>query len=236
MALTSASVFAAAFFTGPQIASICCTVGFLVVALIGLIIDQGAPPTSVVTVLSLLFPSMNYMFMMGYMCRYEEQGLPTNLLRAPEPTSEQPSASHTPGIAIWALLVLHIFIYPILAAYAERAVNRTTYNKRIAGAQTGRDSAVEVTNLTKIYRPKFYQRWLTTTKAKDVVAVTDLALAARRGQITCLLGANGSGKTTTLEMIAGFRRPTRGFIHIDAGRGQLGELQIPTCCHQYSLH
>jgi ATP-binding cassette, subfamily A (ABC1), member 3 len=236
MALTSASVFAAVFFTGPQIASICCTVGFLVVGLIGLIVGKDSPPTGVVTILSLLFPSMNYMFMMGYMCRYEEQGLPTNLLRAPKSTSEEPSASLTPGVAIWALLVLHILIYPILATYTERAINRTTYSRRTTGGHTGRDSAVKATNLTKIYRPKFYQRWFTGTKAKDIVAVTDLTLTARRGQISCLLGANGSGKTTTLEMIAGFRHPTRGSIHIDAGRGQLGELQILTCCRQYEFH
>ena len=223
MALTSASVFSAMFFTGPQISSICSTLGFLIVALIGLLVDKGTPSTGAVAILSLLFPSMNYMFTLGYMCRYEEQSLAINLLRAPEPSLQQTSSSQLPGIALWAFLVLQIILYPVLAAYAERWIHETASDKRAMTLRPEEESAVKVLGLTKIYRPTIRQKWFSRVKPKDVVAVSDLNLVARRGQITCLLGANGSGKTTTLEMMGGFRRPTSGSIHVSAGRGQLGE-------------
>jgi ABC-type glutathione transport system ATPase component len=193
------------------------------VGLIGLLVDKGTPSTGAVVILSLLFPSMNYMFMLGYICRYEEQSLAINLLRAPKPTPAQLSSSQLPGIVLWAFLVLQTFYYPILATYAEGWVHETSSGKRTMGVHPWEESAVETSGLTKIYQPTLGQKWFTRAKAKDVVAVSDLNLVARRGQISCLLGANGSGKTTTLEMIGGFRRPTSGSVHVSAGRGQLGE-------------
>src|SRR5215207_2817781 len=46
----------------------------------------------------------------------------------------------------------------------------------------------------------------------DVAAVDDLSLEIVSGEFLTLLGASGSGKTTTLRMIAGFERPTSGDI------------------------
>ncbi len=48
-----------------------------------------------------------------------------------------------------------------------------------------------------------------------VEAVRSVSLLVPDGQITTLLGANGSGKTTTLRMIAGLLKPDRGQILID---------------------
>ncbi len=47
-----------------------------------------------------------------------------------------------------------------------------------------------------------------------VKAVRDVSLQAKAGQITALIGPNGSGKTTTLNMISGFQKPTSGTIHL----------------------
>ena len=41
-------------------------------------------------------------------------------------------------------------------------------------------------------------------------AVEDIDLFIEPGEFFSLLGPSGSGKTTTLRMIAGFERPTRG--------------------------
>lgn len=46
------------------------------------------------------------------------------------------------------------------------------------------------------------------------LAVRDLGLEVRRGEFLSLLGASGSGKTTTLMMLAGFERPTSGSIEL----------------------
>ena len=49
----------------------------------------------------------------------------------------------------------------------------------------------------------------------QIHAVRDVNLAAGRGEFLTLLGASGSGKTTTLMMIAGFVTPSRGDILVD---------------------
>ncbi len=54
-----------------------------------------------------------------------------------------------------------------------------------------------------------------------VIAVNELTLSAKRGEICVLLGANGSGKSTTLDAIAGLNTVTSGTITVD-GTGGLG--------------
>jgi putrescine transport system ATP-binding protein len=54
-----------------------------------------------------------------------------------------------------------------------------------------------------------------TKKFGDFVAVDDVSLKIYRGEIFCLLGASGCGKTTLLRLLAGFDEPTAGNIWID---------------------
>ncbi len=54
-----------------------------------------------------------------------------------------------------------------------------------------------------------------TKKFGEFVAVDDVSLKIYRGEIFCLLGASGCGKTTLLRMMAGFEEPTSGSIWID---------------------
>ena len=54
-----------------------------------------------------------------------------------------------------------------------------------------------------------------TKKFGDFVAVNDVSLNIYRGEIFCLLGGSGCGKTTLLRMLAGFEQPTSGRIFID---------------------
>lgn len=46
----------------------------------------------------------------------------------------------------------------------------------------------------------------------DRQVVRDLTLDVRRGEITALVGGNGSGKTTTLRLLAGLIQPQCGFV------------------------
>jgi ABC-type glutathione transport system ATPase component len=164
--------------------------------------------------------------MIGYMCRYEEQGLPTNMLRSADSTPAGPSDSRVPGYLLWVYIVLQIFIYPVLAVFTEKWIHDTRSRARTIGISADAQNspvAIETSGLTKIYRPKLYRRWFTPGKAADVVAVRDLDLVARKGQVVCLLGANGSGKTTTLDMIGGLQKLTSGSIRINAASSHMGK-------------
>jgi branched-chain amino acid transport system ATP-binding protein len=46
----------------------------------------------------------------------------------------------------------------------------------------------------------------------DLIGVADVSLAVEQGSVVALLGSNGSGKTTTLNAVAGLVRPSRGAI------------------------
>jgi ABC-type multidrug transport system ATPase subunit len=62
----------------------------------------------------------------------------------------------------------------------------------------------------------------------DFPAVRSVSFDAPEGSILALLGRNGAGKTTMLEMLAGLSRPSAGAIRIagdsDDNQGQIGVL------------
>lgn len=49
-----------------------------------------------------------------------------------------------------------------------------------------------------------------TKQYKDVIAVNDLTLSIREGELFSLLGVNGAGKTTTIKMLSCLTEPTKG--------------------------
>ena len=54
-----------------------------------------------------------------------------------------------------------------------------------------------------------------------VHAVHGVSFAAREGEITVVLGANGAGKSTSLRAVAGFHKPDSGAVELD-GRSSFG--------------
>ena len=49
-----------------------------------------------------------------------------------------------------------------------------------------------------------------TKKYKDVIAVDNLSLTVKEGELFSLLGVNGAGKTTTIKMLSCLTKPTDG--------------------------
>jgi len=47
-----------------------------------------------------------------------------------------------------------------------------------------------------------------------VLALNDFSLDIQRGEIVCLLGPNGSGKTTFIRLLAGFLSPSAGTLQV----------------------
>jgi ABC-type Fe3+/spermidine/putrescine transport system ATPase subunit len=57
-----------------------------------------------------------------------------------------------------------------------------------------------------------------TKRFGDVVALHEVSLQVRRGELLTLLGPSGCGKTTLLNLVAGFLAPDSGEIAIDGAR------------------
>lgn len=56
----------------------------------------------------------------------------------------------------------------------------------------------------------------------NVVAIQDVSLEVRLGEILCLLGDNGAGKSTVIKILSGLFRPDSGVIRIDGAVTELG--------------
>ena len=95
---------------------------------------------------------------------------------------------------------------------------------RLAGARGAQDgtsivnSAVQPEKLSASSRHTGREvevRGLWKSYGHEVYVVRDVSFALRRGEFLTLLGPSGSGKTTSLMMVAGFEKPTRGEILVD---------------------
>ena len=90
------------------------------------------------------------------------------------------------------------------------------------------DFAIETEGLTKVFGAK--------------TAVDSLTLGVPTGSVFAFLGRNGSGKTTTIRMLMGFMRPTRGSCRVlghDSGaltpavRGRIGYMSESHPLHEW---
>ena len=218
LSLASFSIFGAAFFHKAQLSGIVTTIISLLLAVLAQVIEKGS--TGAVAVLSLLFPPMNYTFFTILMARWERQDEGTNLIKA---APQNPST--LPGIVFFVFAIVHILAFPILGAIVENALYGTASKGRQLSTDTqGLQAAVRLSGFTKRYKPSWWARNVATRfgKRKEiVVAVNELNLTVPQGQIMVLLGANGSGKSTTLEAIAGLNPVTSGTVAVD-GYGGLG--------------
>ncbi len=73
---------------------------------------------------------------------------------------------------------------------------------------------IQINGLTKIYKLNAKKMQELKTKENTKVAVNNVSLEARPGEIFGLLGPNGAGKTTTLRCVATLLKPTKGDIKV----------------------
>jgi len=220
LSLSSFSIFGAAFFHKAQLSGISTTIISLLLAVLSQVINKQLS-TGAVVILSILFPPMNYNFFTILMARWERQNLGTNLVK---PAPQNPWT--IPGIAFFIIAIVHIIVFPLLAALVERKLYGTASKGRttFVGNSDSPQAAVQLSAFTKCYKPSWWARNIATQFGKrkeTVIAVDDLSLTIPQGQIMVLLGSNGSGKSTTLEAIAGLNTVTSGSIAVD-GYGGLG--------------
>ncbi|CAK7231169.1 hypothetical protein SBRCBS47491_007839 [Sporothrix bragantina] len=223
LALASMSLLGSSLFKRSQLSGVSVTIVYLLLAIIAQTIT--APKTVAVTVLSLFFAPCNYVFFITNVARFEKHELPVNLVEIP-----QDSPWHLPSIVLWIFLVLQIIIYPIIGAFIERYLYGTiTTGRNIETRPEGGGvdenglplPALQLDQFSKTYYPGPLRRafgWVKKAPA-PVHAVRELTLSAVHGQILVLLGANGSGKSTTLDAIAGTSKLTSGRITLDGTHG-----------------
>jgi ATP-binding cassette, subfamily A (ABC1), member 3 len=221
LSMSSLSIFGAAFFHKAQLSGITSTIVCMLLAVIAQVASKAG--TASVAILSLLFPPMNYVYFIILMARFERQSFGTSLIKtAPYVNS---TTSSLPGIVLWIFLIIQIIIFPILGAWVERTLYGTASKSRTVDHSQTTSKAVSLTGFSKHYRQRGISRFFSSAirrRGQDVVAVNDLTLTAEKGQIMVLLGANGSGKSTTLDAIAGLTSITTGSIQVHYPEGEGG--------------
>ncbi|KAF2688847.1 P-loop containing nucleoside triphosphate hydrolase protein [Lentithecium fluviatile CBS 122367] len=215
LALTSFSLFCASFFKKSQLSGSITVVIALVFAILPqTLYDQKR---STAYVLSFLCPAASYTYLVIGTATFETGPTPIQIWGYAGDTNDENRVKL--GFH-WIFLVIHIVVFPVLAFVVEHVLFSTASPSRSFATPTNSsDPTVALSSFSKTYKPGFLSRIFKSRK--DVKAVVDVSFNAYSGQILCLLGPNGSGKTTTLNSIAGQHKATSGQILIDP-RGGLG--------------
>ncbi|KAH8176925.1 ABC transporter domain-containing protein [Sarocladium implicatum] len=218
IAMASMSIMYASFFKRAQLSGI---TAVLATGLLGIVAQSLTDPsTGTVAVLSVLFAPCAFVYFLCTISHFEEQRRAGNLVEYPPNSSWE-----IPAIAFMVFLVIQIFVYPLIGALIEsNSYGTSTKGRQVIVHDTSSmgDNAVQLQDFSKTYMPNLFSRlWPFGPKPEPVHAVRGLTFNAGRGQIIALLGANGSGKSTTLDAIAGLNKLNGGGITID-GTGGLG--------------
>jgi ABC-2 type transport system ATP-binding protein len=109
----------------------------------------------------------------------------------------------------------------------------------MAGAKPGH-SLTEVEPLSILRLESVVKTYRDPMTLRPFTAVGGISLTLERGEIFGLLGPNGAGKTSTIKMILGLTRPTRGLIRIEGrdpwdpdARRKLGYLPENPCFYDH---
>ncbi|KAF2660232.1 P-loop containing nucleoside triphosphate hydrolase protein [Lophiostoma macrostomum CBS 122681] len=207
-AFTSFTLFMVSFFRKAHLSGAIATVIALVFAILPMVLIEQTKTQC--TIFSLLFPSANYSYFVRELGQWELSQQRADVYSLP---STQDDWTLT-LCAHLVCLVIQILVYPLLALVVEHILFSTASPGRTPSVPTdATGSTVTLTDFCKTYKPSMFSR------RKDVHAVVDMNLTAYPGQILCLLGPNGGGKSTTLNCIAGQQKVTSGKIDLDATGG-----------------
>ncbi|KAH7462884.1 hypothetical protein FOMA001_g18400 [Fusarium oxysporum f. sp. matthiolae] len=222
-ALTSGCVFGATF--AIRYSTILAVIALIGMAAFAQLLDSQTEPitASVAMAFSIMFPSCSYVFVLNSMARYEKAGKATNIYTIPpSPGFEVQKA--TIG-TLWLCLCLSIVAFPLVTIAIERFVHGVSRRGRQfkTGPKADNTSlAVQVIGVTKTYKANIWKRMCCFGKRRPVIAVNAMTFSSNKQQVLCLLGTNGSGKTTTMDLITGRQSLTDGSIQINAPASKIG--------------
>ncbi|KAJ6506502.1 hypothetical protein C8R45DRAFT_969874, partial [Mycena sanguinolenta] len=214
LSLASWAMFVAVPFGKSQLAAI--VSAFLALILSVIVVQTRIEGTTACAVLTVVFPPMFYMFAVRTIDGFEGASIHTDATQ-PDPQG---------GLTLLPLLVIaviNVFLYPYLTFLLERRMYQTEPSSgpwwRYCGERTKPETtraidptlAVSVQGLGKTFN-SFFNR-----KSKQVTAIADLTINVPRSGIFVLLGSNGAGKSTFLDILGGLTRPSCGVVTFEGG-------------------
>ena len=213
ISLSGFSLLASSLFRRAQLSGISAVLVVVVLAIVAQFAEGARYPASLPGVLAtaiLFTPNAFVYFMINVAC-FEQYGNPLDIAQ-PTPNNSYWSV---PAYVFIGCIIAQIIVYPILGAILERWLHSNSSRARhLRHAKDMDGNAIRMRNFSKTYRVAFREKDRTK-------AVKNLSLDIHAGSLTVLLGANGSGKSTTLSAISGLESITGGNIEVD-GTGGIG--------------
>ncbi len=213
LALTGYSILVSSLFRHVQISAITSVIAAIVFALVAQFAEgfaRTATSTGVIAT-AVLFPPSAFVYFLIIAASFE-QGQKALDIHGVAPSNDYWSVTAS---TIFGCLVFSIVAYPIVGALLERWLHGSSSRHRYIrpASELGGDA---------IRLDGFSKRYNVAAKKRDrIQAVDKLSLNVHAGSITVLLGANGSGKSTTLKAISGLESISGGRIELD-GTGGIG--------------
>jgi oligopeptide/dipeptide ABC transporter ATP-binding protein len=98
---------------------------------------------------------------------------------------------------------MHSLGNPRTARSGDRVITSTAQRESVAPGMV--EPLIELDKVSRVFE----------TPSGPITAVDGVSLALGAGEILCLVGESGCGKTTTGKMLAGLLRPTSGRLHFE---------------------
>ncbi|KAK5166925.1 uncharacterized protein LTR77_007654 [Saxophila tyrrhenica] len=213
LGLVGYSILVSSIFRHVQISAISAVIVAMVMALVAQFaesISQTASDTGVIAT-AVLFPPSAFVYFFIQAAYFEQNIEPLELGVNPDGNYYW----NVPAATFLGSLVLSIVLYPVLGAVIERWLHgSSSKNRYLRSAEELGGDAIRLDGFSKRYN-------VAAKKRGRIQAVDNLSLKVHAGSITVLLGANGSGKSTTLKSIAGLESISGGSIELD-GTGGIG--------------
>ena len=160
---------------------------------------------------AILFPPSAFVYFILVTAGFEQGGARLSLTRVASGGSD--NHWHLSRATILAFLACQILLYPMVGVLLDHLLHGIpSKGRRVRPNHLDNGDAVRLAGFCKTFKSR-------RNKKQLVQAVDDLTLSLRAGSITTLLGSNGSGKSTTLNAIAGLESITHGTIEIDGSSG-----------------
>ncbi|CAK1588868.1 unnamed protein product [Parnassius mnemosyne] len=188
-------------FKSASFAAVCTGIAYLISFMpLVIIISMETVLTSSLKLLVCLFMSSSFCYACLFITQYEAMGLGAqwaNLWVTPDGVTDL-------NIGLTAVFVIvDGFIYILIGLLLDRFLGVKAIRNNVMNCEaSGEKAGVSIINITKVYG--------SGSRAK--LALSNVSIELKSGQITSLLGHNGAGKTTLIKILTGTLRPTRGQV------------------------